>query len=129
LAVFSPEAGAVTGITTCTYAAFEAAVAASDGHGVEFECNGTVTVPADTPVVVASGQNLAITVESGDSVDFYGASASQLFSVTGGKLSISGPGMILSGGESLGKSGATGTAGTDGTNGANGSPGATGVAG
>jgi hypothetical protein len=117
LSVVAPSADAVTGITTCTYAAFEAAVAASHNNGVQFQCSGTLTVPAHTPVPVTAGQDLSITVASGDSVDIYGADASQLFSVTGGTLSISGPGMILSGGLSEGAPGASGAAGTVGTNG------------
>ena len=129
LAFIPSEAGAQVAITTCNYSSFQTAIADSHGTGVEFECSGTIQLPANDPVTVASGENLPITVESGDSVDIYGDDSSQLFVVTGGTLNITGPGMTLSGGEAEGASGKAGADGTDGTFGAPGSAGAVGAKG
>ncbi|MFZ0666933.1 MAG: hypothetical protein WAM97_14365, partial [Acidimicrobiales bacterium] len=128
-ALIPSAAGAQVAITTCNYSSFQTAVTDSHGTGVEFECSGTVQFPANDPTVVSSGENLPITVESGDSVDLYGDDASQLFVVTGGTLDLSGPGMTLSGGEAQGASGKTGGDGSDGASGAPGSTGSDGAKG
>ena len=111
-----------TTITKCTVAAFNAAVAKSGT--VVFGLNCALTLPHS--VKVPASKDLSIS-SGGFTVSLGGDNLTQLFSVTGGTLDISG--LTLLQGVAHGSTGANGANGAAGTTGASGTPGAAGGSG
>src|ERR1700722_11515711 len=114
-----------TTITTCALAKFKSAVAKSDN--VVFDIGAACTLTLTGPVRVPASIDLSISDSSASAVTLDGDDATQLFSVTGGMLDITG--ITLSGGFARGKTGTGGGNGVQGATGASGAAGATGKSG